>query len=178
LSSDGIDQKLKGVFLLKEAGSRDRKEPCGEELASIGLVTEADFSPGHRWSDSPFCSVIGWLHTFMYKECEQVIPVFEQTSSNSSHIRVGTQFIGLETITHAGSDRNRFFYKGMPIHKTFFEGVPQPEHSPDLGEHPFGKLDPFRTSAAMLQPFEVSDDVSPADLTHAFMIGVVGRKHV
>ena len=178
MSSYGIDQKLKGVFLSKEADSRDRKQPCGEELAFLGLVSEADFSPHHCRSDSPLCNVIGWLHTLMLKECEQVIPVFEQTSGSSGHIRLGTQFIGLETIAHAGPDRNRFFYKGMPIHKFFFEGVPQPEHSPGLREHPFGELDSIRTPAAMLQSFEVSDNVSPADLAQTFVIGIVGTEHV
>jgi hypothetical protein len=178
MSSDGIDQKLKGVLISEKACSGNRKQPCGEELAFLGLVTEADFSPRDCRSDSPLCSVIGWLHTLMFKECEQVIPMFEQTTGSSGHIRVGTQLVGLETIAHAGPDRNRFFYKGMPIHKSFFEGVPQPEHSSDLGEHPFGKLDPIRTPAAVLQSFEVPDDMSPADLAQTFMIGIVGRKHV
>jgi len=131
MSSDGIDQEIKGLSFLKKARSGNREQPYGEELAFFGLVAEADFSPHNCRSDSPLCGVIGWLHTLMFKECEQVVPVLEQTSSSSCHIRVGTQFIGLETIAHAGPDRNRFFYKGTPIHTSFFEGVPQPEHSSD-----------------------------------------------
>ena len=115
MSSNGIDQELKGVSLLKKACSGNREQPCGEELAFLGLVSEADFSPHHRRSDSPLGSVIGWLHTLMFKECEQMIPMFEQPTGSSCHIGIGTQLVGLEASVHSCSKRDRFFHKGTPI---------------------------------------------------------------
>jgi len=114
----------------------------------------------------------------MFKECEKVIPMFEQATGSSCHVRITRQIVSLETIAHASPDGNRFEHKGVSVHESFFEGVPQPEHSPDLREHPFGELDSVRTPAAMLQSFEVSDNVSPADLAQIFVIGIVGTEHV
>jgi hypothetical protein len=178
MSGDGIDQELQGVFLLKNAGTGNRKQSCSEKLSILGLISETDFSPLDRWSDSPFCGVVGGLDPFMFKESEEVVPMGEQTAGSSSHIRVGTQLVGLETIAHTSSDRNRFPHKGTPVHGSLFEGMPQPEHSSDLGEHPFGEFDAIRTPASVLDSFEVSDDVSPADLAHTFVIGIVGAEHV
>lgn len=102
----------------------------------------------------------------------------EQAAGSSCHIRVGAQLVGLETITHASPDRNGFSHKGVPVHGSLFEGMPQPEHSSDLGEHPFGEFDAIRAPASVLDSFEVSDDVSPADLAYTFVIGIVGTEHV
>ena len=178
MSSDGIDQKLKGVFISKNACSGNRKQPCSKNLSFLGLVSEADFSPLDRWSDCALCRIVRWLNPLMFKECEKVIPMFEQATGSSCHIRIGTQFVGLEASVHSCSKRDRFFHKGMPVHESFLEGVPKPEHSPGLREHPFGELDSVRTPAAMLQSFEVSDNVSPADLSQTFVIGIVGTEHV
>ena len=165
MSSDGIDQELKAVSFSQKACSGSRKEPCSEKNSFLGLVPEADFSPHDCRSDSSLCRIVRWFHPLMFKECEKVIPMFEQASSSSCHIRIGTQFVGLEASVHSCSKGDRFYHKGVPIHESFFEGVPQPEHSPDLREHPFGELDSIRTPAAMLQSFEVPNNVSPADLS-------------
>jgi len=178
MSRDGIDQEFKGVFILQKAGTGDRKQSCGEELSILGLVSEADFSPLDRWSDSPLRGVVGGFDPFMFKECEEVIPMGEQAAGSSCHIRVGAQLISLETIAHASPDRNRFSHKGAPVHGSLFEGIPQPEHSSDLGEHPFGEFDSIGTPAPVLESFEVSDDVGPADLAYTFVVGIVGAEHV
>ena len=178
MSSYGIDQELKGVSILQKTGTGYRKQPCSEELSILGLISEADFSPLDRWSDSPLCGVVGWLDPFMFKECEEVIPMGEQATGGSCHVRVGTQLVGLETIAHASPDRNRFSHKGTPVHGSLFEGIPQPEHPSDLGEHPFGEFDAIRTPASMFDSFKVSDDVSPADLAYTFVVGIVGTEHV
>ena len=114
----------------------------------------------------------------MFKECEKVIPMFEQATGSPCHVRIAGHLVSLETIAHASPDGNRLEHKGVSVHEPFCEGVPQPEHSPDLREHPFGELDSVRTPAAMLQSFEVSDNVSPADLAQTFVIGIVGAEHV
>jgi hypothetical protein len=178
MSRDGIDQELKGVSILKKARSGGRKQPCSEDLSILGLISEADFSPLDRRSDSSFCRVVGWLNPLMFKECEKVIPMFEQTTGSPCHVRIDGQLVSLETIAHASPDRNRFEHKGASVHESFFEGVPQPEHSPDLRKHPFGEFDSVRTPAAMLESFEVSDNVSPADLALTFVKSIVGAEHV
>src|SRR5271157_3758105 len=96
MSSDGIDQELKRVSILKKAGSGDCKEPRSENLSILGLISEADFSPLDRRSDSSLCRVVGWLNHLMFKECEKVIPMFEQATGGSCHIRIGTQLVGLK----------------------------------------------------------------------------------
>ena len=45
MSGDGIDQEFQGVFLLKNAGTGGRKQPCSEKLSVLGLISETDFSP-------------------------------------------------------------------------------------------------------------------------------------
>ena len=114
----------------------------------------------------------------MFKECEKVTPIFEQATGSSCHVRITGQLVSLETFAHASLDRNRFEHKCVSVHESFFEGVPQPKHSPDLREHPFGEFDSVRTPTAVLQSFEVSNNVSPADLAQTFVIGIVGAEHV
>ena len=108
MSSDGIDQEIKGVFILKKARSRDCKQPCSDNLSILGLISEADFSPLDRRSDSSLCGVVGWLNPLMFKECEKVVPVFEQATGSSCYIRITGQLVSLETMANASSDGNRF----------------------------------------------------------------------
>ena len=116
MSSDGIDQELKGVSILKKARSSGRKQPCSEDLSILGLISEADFSPLDRRSDSSFCRVVGWLNPLMFKECEKVIPMFEQATRSSCHVRITRQLVSLETFAHASFDGNRFEHKGVSFH--------------------------------------------------------------
>ena len=59
MSSDGIDQELKGVFTLKKARSGGRKQPCSEDLSGLGLIPKQIFL---HWTAVGFLSLQScWL---------------------------------------------------------------------------------------------------------------------
>lgn len=142
------------------------------------MIAEADFSPLYGGPGSSFGGVVGWFHPFVFQKGEQAIPMLEQALGRLPHIVVGTLDVLLEALVHSGSNGDRFLDKGLPLQMTPLERMPEREHSACLGEHPFGELHCVRASAGVLDSFDPSDDVGPAELSDATVKRLVGTVHV
>jgi hypothetical protein len=175
---DRLDEIVERVLSLEETSPGDGKEPGGEEFAIVGLIPEADLSPLNRGANPAFGCIVGRLDSVMLQKREQAIPVLEQAASHPSHIRVRGEFVRLEAVAHAGTERNGFQDKGLPIQMLTPECMEQSEHPADLREHPAGEFHSVRTAARMADSFDLSDDVSPTDLPQSLVVASVGREAV
>jgi len=142
------------------------------------LIAEADFSPLDGRTFPPLCGVVGRLNPFVIEKGEQPVPVLEQALCGFAHIIVGAGTILLEAFAHPASDGDGLPYKGIPVQMSVLEGVPQGKHSACLGKHPLGEFYRIRASTGMLDSLDTPDDVSPTELAHSIVKGIVGRVHV
>lgn len=176
--SDRLDEEIKRILSLHNAGPSNGQESSGERLAVFGLISETDFPPLDCGSDSSLSGVVGGFHALMVKEGEQVVPMFEETSGGTCHIMIRGQLVGLQTIADSCPDGDRFRDKGPPVNIPVFEGMPEGKQAPDFREHPSCEPYAIGAPARMFEPFEIPDDMRPTDLPPSLVVGVVGREHV
>jgi hypothetical protein len=94
---------MEGVPFLVDTRSFSGQQKCGEEFPFLGLISEADLSPLHGRTQSPFCGVVGGLNAVMLEKGEQNVPVLEQASCRLGHMEVGAGAMELQASTHAAA---------------------------------------------------------------------------
>ena len=155
-----------------------RKEPSGEEFTIVRLIAEADLPPLYSRTDTLFCNVVGGLDSIMIQKREETVPVIEQSSRHPGYIRISGHLVHLEAIAHTCSERKGFQDKGLPIQTLAPERIEQSERPAHLQEHPSGVFHCIRTPARMADSFDLSDDMSPTDLSQSLVVAAVNREAV
>jgi hypothetical protein len=175
---DGLEDEVEGIAFLHDAGARNAQHACGEKLSVFPLVAETDLAPLHGRSSPSLCRSVGRFDPFMLQKGEQVLPVFQQSSSHAGHVAVGARLVVFQATVHSRPDWHRSSDKGLPVNMSVLERVPQPEHPTHFREHPLRELHPVRTSAGVLDTSNVPNDVGPAQLSEALMVCPVHSEHV
>jgi len=84
----------------------------------------------------------------------------------------------LKAFVHTSLDGHGFQDKGLPVQMSLSEGMPQCEHSARLGEYPFGESHGVRAPARVFHAFDLTDDMSPTELSDALVKRLVRGIHV
>jgi len=158
------------------ASSGHRKNPLGKSLSGFGLVTEAKLSPLHGGTEIPFGYIVCGLNPLMSEEKEEMIPVVEQSLGTSAHLFIRAGEVLLTVLFHACPHQSGGIEELLSSDVALAESMPATEDLPHFLEHVSGEYVGIRAGTAILECFELSDDVGPAKLPESFLlVRTVGR---
>jgi hypothetical protein len=129
----------------------------------------------HRRADCPFRCIIGGPNTLYKEKNEEVVPVFEKTSGLCTDESVFAILVMTTATLHPGANEMRRIEELLATESDPHKGMPTSEDSSRLTEHLAGEGIGVGTAAGVLDSLELSDEVSPTELTNSVMIFTISR---
>lgn len=140
------------------------------------MVAKAELSPLDGGPDIALCNVVCGLDSFVSKESEQMVPVIQQSFGSSAYVCIRTAKVLLTGAFHPHPHQLGCIEELLTRNVATSEGIPATKDAADFLEHVSRKNVGIRAGATVLERFQLSDDVSPAELADSFLvIRAVGR---
>jgi len=106
----------------------------------------------------------------MAEKSEQMIPIAQHTFGPGAHFLIRAASIPGAVPFHSSSHEIRGIQELLTVDVAFTESVPATQDMPDFLEHVLGKHIGVRTASAVLEPFELANHMSPAQLSKSIFV--------
>ena len=167
---------MEWVLTPELASSGYCEDPLCEALPIAGLVAKTELSPLDGGPEIALCDIVCGLDSFVSKESEEMVPVIQQSFGSSAYVCIRAAKVLLTGAFHPRPHQLGCVEELLTRNVATSKGIPATEDAADFLKHVPRKNVGVRAGATVFERFQLSDDVSPAELADSFLvIRAVGR---